>query len=112
MRSYKGSLRLCAFHAAWLRGGCALMPRGAIVSTVDLSFNRIAAIPDLSALGTLRELFIASNKVRPAFAPTPTASAHFAAPRQLTAISGLEHCRALRRLDLGSNRIRVRLRTH
>jgi protein phosphatase 1 regulatory subunit 7 len=53
---------------------------------LDLSFNEIRAIPDLSHLQNLQELYVANNK--------------------LTHINGIANLKQLRILDLGSNRIR------
>jgi protein phosphatase 1 regulatory subunit 7 len=54
---------------------------------LDLSFNGIRSIPDLSHLTKLEELYVANNK--------------------LTKISGISNLRTLKKLDLGANRLRT-----
>ncbi|KAF1321107.1 Protein phosphatase 1 regulatory subunit, partial [Globisporangium splendens] len=53
---------------------------------LDLSFNEIRVIPDLSHLTKLEELYVANNKLKK--------------------ISGLTHLTTLKKLDLGANRLR------
>ncbi|KAF0772762.1 hypothetical protein AaE_002245 [Aphanomyces astaci] len=56
-------------------------------TVLDLSFNEIRVIPDLSHLTQLQELYVANNK--------------------LTHITGIAALSTLKKLDLGANRIRV-----